>query len=107
MTNGGPNPAKCYLIEEGIRRSIVAREAGLDSIQGYLHVDGQSPVLMDFPLDCLFATKTEIPRDYRYIVRNEYPFVVLGTPTPPIEVHAISCRRAIKYFTPIRTIPLV
>ena len=75
-----------YYIREGVRRALVAREAGWKDIPAIVHNDGRPNYLIRIPLDDLYSPKDVVPRDSRYIVDVEYPTLVTGTPMPAIDV---------------------
>ena len=95
-----------YLLKEGVRRSVAARDAGWVDLPAVIVEDGKADVSPRLPLTVLFTTKDEVPRDHRYIRWVEYPTRVLGTQPPPLKVEAITDARLLKYLTPIARVRL-
>ena len=59
--------SEAYFIENGVRRSVVTREAGGSTIEATIYREGQSPVTETLRLDQLHSPKPEIPVDTRYL----------------------------------------
>lgn len=78
-----------YFIEQGVRRSVAAREAGLPDIPAIIHEPGKPPTMARIPLDQLHSPKASIVRDSRYVRHTEYPTHVLKTAPPPIHVQPL------------------
>jgi hypothetical protein len=78
-----------YYINQGVRRSIAAREEGLSDIPAIIVEDGKADVLTRIRLDQLHSPKREVLRDSRYIRDTEYPTRVLKTEPPPIFVEPL------------------
>jgi len=78
-----------YYIQQGVRRSVAAREAGNVDIPAIVNEPGKSPVVSRIPLDQLHSPKSFVLRDFRYIRYSEYPTRVLKTEPPPIEVEPL------------------
>ncbi len=78
-----------YYIEQGVRRCVAAREAGLIDIPAIIYEPGKPPVLTRIPLALLHSPKPRIVKDYRYIRYSEYPTLVLKTEPPPIFVEPL------------------
>ena len=89
-----------FYIQQGVRRCVAAREAGLPDIPATIFEPGKPPVTTRIPLDQLHSPKLSILRDYRYIRDTEYPTQVLKTDPPPIEVEPLGLAGQ------TRTIPL-
>jgi hypothetical protein len=60
-------PTPQYYIQEGVRRSVAAREAGLTQVPATIFREGQAPVTTQVPLNQLFSPKPEIPLDSRFL----------------------------------------
>ena len=56
-----------FYIENGVRRSIASREAGLGEIPATIFREGQPPTTTTLRLDQLFSPKPEIPLDSRFL----------------------------------------
>jgi hypothetical protein len=82
-----------YYIEAGVRRCVVAREAGKADIAAVVHEPGQPPYVTRIPLSQLHSPKPFILRDHRYISDTEYPTLVLKTEPPPIAVQPLGLPR--------------
>ncbi len=95
-----------YLIREGVRRSVAAREAGWGDIPAAIVEAGQPDLLTRLPLAVLYSPKSTIPRDYRYIRDVEYPTRVLGTQPPPIKVQRMRDPKVSARFTPLAQVSL-
>lgn len=78
-----------YFIEQGVRRSVAAREAGLKDVPARIHEPGSPPLLARVALDQLHSPKPFILRDHRHIRNTEYPTLVLKTEPPPIDVQPL------------------
>jgi hypothetical protein len=78
-----------YFINQGVRRCVAAREAGLADILATVYEPGKPGITIRIPLDQLHSPKPFILRDYRYIRDTEYPTRVLGTEPPPIIVEPL------------------
>ena|SRR5260370_5753378 len=78
-----------FFIQQGVRRSVAAREAGLPDIPAIIFEPGKSPRQQRIALSDLHSPKLSIPRDFRYIRGCEYPTMVLKTEPPPIEVETL------------------
>jgi hypothetical protein len=94
-----------FFIQEGVRRSVAAREAGLPDITAIIYEPGQPPRTQRIPLTDLHSPKLSIPRDSRYIRFCEYPTKVLKTEPPPIEVEPLSLPRQ-KKSVPLQQVTL-
>ena len=95
-----------YFIEQGVRRCVAAREAGLSDIPAIIYEPGKPPAKARIPLDQLHSPKTSVPRDARYIRYAEYPTLVLRTEPPPIHVQPLGLPRQPKS-VPLRRVALV
>jgi hypothetical protein len=78
-----------FFINEGVRRAVAAREAGLIDIPARIVELGKPDVLTRLQLDQLFSPKPSVIRDFRYIRYTEYPTQVLKTEPPPIDVEPL------------------
>lgn len=96
-----------YLINQGVRRSVAAREAGKTDIPAVIVENGKPDVFTRLPLSVLISRKSSVPRDTRYIRDVEYPTAVLGTEPPPIEVQPIRNPRVLAVFTPLARVTLM
>jgi len=56
-----------YYIQEGVRRSVAVREAGLTEVPATIFVEGQAPVTTTLPINQLFSPKAEIPLNSRFL----------------------------------------
>ena len=57
-----------YYIENGVRRSVAAREAGLTTIMATLHEPGKPPTVVQVALDELHSPKKSISQsDPRFV----------------------------------------
>ena len=95
-----------YLIQEGVRRSVAAREAGWTDIPAEIVEPGQPDIPTRLPLAELYSHKASIPRDYRYIRDVEYPTQVLGTEPPPIRVERLRDPKVVSRYTPLALVAL-
>jgi hypothetical protein len=59
--------AEKFFIENGVRRSLAVREAGLSEIPATIYRPGQAPVTTTLRLDQLFSPKTSVPVDPRFL----------------------------------------
>lgn len=71
-----------YFVREGVRRVMVAREAGWPAIDAVIEIDGQPDRPARLSLDELYIGRDPVVRDSRYVRDVEYPTLVLGTPMP-------------------------
>jgi hypothetical protein len=94
-----------YLIRDGVRRAVAAREAGKSDVLATIVAPGKPDVLTRIDINLLYSPKAAIVRDYRYIRDTEYPTLVLRTEPPPILVEPLPPSRH-QYFTPITNVPL-
>jgi len=78
-----------FFIQQGVRRCVAAREAGLTDIPAIIYEPGQPPCRARIALADLHSPKLSIARDFRYIRGCEYPTKVLKTEPPPIEVEPL------------------
>ena len=78
-----------FYIQDGVRRAVAAREAGLLTIPAILREPGRPDQRLQMPLDELYSPKSSIQRDYRYIRYTEYPTKVLKTEPPPILIEPL------------------
>jgi hypothetical protein len=78
-----------YYIEQGVRRAVAAREAGLSDIPAVIYEPGMPPVAARIALTDLHSPKAAIARDYRYIRDTEYRTRVLKTEPPAIFVQPL------------------
>jgi hypothetical protein len=95
-----------YVIDNGVRRSVAAREIGLPSILATIY-GGGGKVTRSISLDDLFAPsdKTEISRDNRF--ERVYEGTKLNADLiPAIEVHVYDSRND-TYLIPISQVALV
>jgi len=60
-------PTPQYYIQEGVRRSVASREAGLTQVPATIFREGQAPVTTTIPLNQLFSPKAEIPLNSRFL----------------------------------------
>jgi hypothetical protein len=95
-----------YYILQGVRRCVVARDAGLQDIPATIYVPGKTPVTTRIPLSQLHSPKQAILRDYRYIRYTEYPTLVLKTVPSPIAVEPLGTPGQ-KQTTPIAQVMLL
>jgi hypothetical protein len=58
--------AEQFYIQNGVRRSVATREAGLTEVPATVYRPGQPPQTTTIPLDRLHSPKPEIPLDPRY-----------------------------------------
>ncbi len=86
VANAGPNAQ--YYIQDGVRRSLAAREAGLSDVPATIFRQGHKPITTRIPLDRLNSPKPSIPRDSRYLDRNLAP-TLSGSEPPPISVEPL------------------
>jgi hypothetical protein len=56
-----------FFIENGVRRSLVVREAGGSEIPATIFRPGQAPTTTTVRLDQLFSPKTSVPLDARFL----------------------------------------
>ena len=56
-----------YYIQEGVRRSVAVREAGLTEVPATIFVEGQAPVTTTLPINQLFSPKAEIQLNSRFL----------------------------------------
>lgn len=96
-----------YLIMQGVRRAVAAREAGKADVPVVIHDPGKPDVVTRLSLDDLVTTKPSVARDTRYIRYTEYPTLVLGTEPPPIEVQPLGLPGQTGRAIPLRTVPLI
>jgi hypothetical protein len=82
-----------FFIQQGVRRCVAAREAGLSDILAIIDEPGHPPRMERIPLADLHSPKLSILRDSRYIRFCEYPTKVLKTQPPPIEVEPLGLPR--------------
>jgi len=80
-----------YYIENGVRRSVAAREAQLSAIWAVLHESGKPPTLILVKLEELHSPKTSISRSDPRFVRA---MKGMGSPQtrakiPPIDVQIL------------------
>jgi hypothetical protein len=59
--------AERFFIENGVRRSLAVREAGLSEIPATIYRPGQAPTTTALRLDQLFSPKTSVPVDARFL----------------------------------------
>jgi hypothetical protein len=78
-----------YYIQQGVRRAVAAREAGLTEIPARLVEAGKPDMMLRVALTQLHSPKRQIARDYRYIRDSEYPTQVLKTEPPPIAIEPL------------------
>ena len=95
-----------YFIEQGVRRCVAAREAGLHDIPAIIYEPGKSPVTARIPLDRLHSPKPSVFRDARYIRHSEYRTLVLQTEPPPIHVQPLGLPKQ-PGSVPLRQVALV
>ena len=95
-----------HLIFEGVRRSVVAREAGRTSMEATVLEPGKSDLEQSIDLDNLYTTKSVILRDHRYNLGSEYPLVALGTEPPRITVRPLYNTNALTHLTVIPNVRL-
>lgn len=95
-----------YLIFEGVRRSVVARDAGRPSMDAIVIELGKPDSQQLIDLADLYTTKSVIPRDHRYILGSEYPLLVLGTEPPRIIVRPLYNANALTRLTAIANVRL-
>lgn len=62
-----PPPTPQYYIQEGVRRSVASREAGLTHVPATVFREGQAPMTTTLPLNQLFSPKAEIPLNNRFL----------------------------------------
>jgi RHS repeat-associated protein len=91
-----------YYIENGVRRAVAAREAGLTDIPATIYQPGQPPVDTRIPLDQLYSPKPSIPADNRYFQNNLAP-TLSGSDPPPIQVQPMGLPGQLPT-TPIRNV---
>jgi len=96
-----------YFILEGVRRSVVAREAKATDIEARIIEAGKPDRIVRIALVDLYTTKSEIPRDIRYIRDCEYPSLVLGTDPPPIDLAPVYHVKRLAVLTPIANVRLI
>ena len=60
-------PIPQYYIQEGVRRSVAVREAGLTEVPATIFVEGQAPLTTTLPINQLFSPKAEIPLNIRFL----------------------------------------
>jgi len=60
-------PTPQYYIQEGVRRSVASREAGLTHVPATIFREGQAPVTTTLPINQLFSPKAEIPLNSRFL----------------------------------------
>jgi len=95
-----------YLISEGVRRAVVAREAGRTSMEVIVIALGKTDSQQSIDLVGLYTTKSVLPRDHRYILGSEYPLLVLGTEPPRIIVRPLYNVNALTHLTAIPNVRL-
>ncbi|MBM3994398.1 MAG: hypothetical protein FJ303_09640 [Planctomycetes bacterium] len=71
MTNAAPGKlvkgwfSLQYYIENGVRRAVAAREAGLKQIPAFLYEPGKQPQLITVDRDVLHSPKSSISQSHR------------------------------------------
>ncbi len=92
-----------YFVREGVRRVVVARDAGWTHIDALIEVGGQPDQPARLPIDELYIGRAVVLRDSRYIRDVEYPTLIIGTPMPPIAGQPIRTAARLKYLTAARS----
>lgn len=77
-----------FFIENGVRRALVSREAGLTEIPATIFKPGQAPTTTTLRLDQLMSPKTSVPMDTRYFnitppIRSPIQVQPYGLPGQP------------------------
>jgi hypothetical protein len=73
-----------YFIESGVHRAIAARENGLDTIEAWLHTEGQPPTEIEASLDDLHSPRASVSRVVTK--RRNLPGLIVAMATPATRV---------------------
>jgi hypothetical protein len=93
-----------YYIQDGVRRAVAAREAGLADVPATVYEAGQAPRVVRIPLDQLNSPKPSIPYDPRFSQGTLRPTLEGSTP-PPITVEPLG-RPGQLPSTPVRNVTI-
>ncbi|HEY7066790.1 MAG TPA: DUF4157 domain-containing protein [Chloroflexota bacterium] len=77
-----------FYVQDGVRRAVAAREAGLTDVPATIYRPGQPPTTTRIPLDQLNSPKASIPYDTRFSQGSLRP-ALQGSPPPPITVEPL------------------